>query len=71
MMILREKLLKFTIMKKVIKKKVFKEISWISGKEITYTISEEPSKGIEDPYVAKKLEEMNKLLRTLKTPLPK
>ena len=52
-------------------KKVIKHISWISGQEVTYTFSGKPSKGVEDPYVAKKLEEANKLLRKLKTPLPK
>ena len=52
-------------------KKVIKEKSWVSGTEVTYTISDEPVKeGPMDPYVAKKLEEANKLLRTLKTPLP-
>lgn len=53
------------------KKKVIKEMSWVSGTEITYTIIDRPTKGAKDPYVAKKLEEANKLLRKLKTPLPK
>jgi len=52
-------------------KKVIKEKSWVSEKGVTYTISDKPAKGVEDPYVAKKLEEANKLLRKLKTPLPK
>ena len=59
---------KFMDMKK---KKVIKEISWVSGTEITYTITDRPAIGTKDPYVAKKLEEANKLLRQLKTPLPK
>jgi hypothetical protein len=52
-------------------KKVIKEKSWVSGKMVTYTVTDKPSKGTADPYIAKKLEEANKLLRKLKTPLPK
>jgi hypothetical protein len=52
-------------------KKAIKETSWVSERGVTYTFSGEPSKGVEDPYVAKKLEEANKLLGKLKTPLPK
>ena len=53
------------------KKKVIKEKSWVSERGITYTIIDRPAKGAKDPYVAKKLEEANKLLRELKTPFPK
>jgi hypothetical protein len=57
---------KFDIMKKVIK-----EISWVSGQEVTYTVSEELSKLNGKVYAPKKLAEVNELLRKLKTPLPK
>ncbi|HVW61025.1 MAG TPA: hypothetical protein VHC48_13340, partial [Puia sp.] len=53
------------------KKKIIKEKSWVSERGITYIISDEPARGTKDPYVAKKLEEANKLLRKVKTPLPK
>lgn len=53
------------------KKKVIKEKGWVSERGITYTISDRAAKGVKDPYVAKKLEEANKLLRELKTPLLK
>jgi len=52
-------------------KKVKKEKSWVSGRGVTYTISDKAAIGVKDPYVAKKLDEANKLLRKLKTPLPK
>jgi len=64
--LLREKMHKFIGMKKVKKEK-----SWVSGRGVTYTISDKAAIGVKDPYVAKKLDEANKLLRKLKTPLPK
>ena len=57
---------KFVTMKKAVKEKI-----WISERGVKYTITDEPARGTKDPYVAKKLEEANKLLRRLKTPLPK
>jgi hypothetical protein len=52
-------------------KKVIKYKSTFSGQEITLTIDEKLN-GLKDKVLApKKLEEANKLLRKLKSPLPK
>lgn len=52
-------------------KKVIKHTSWVSGQEVTYTVSEELSKLNGKVDAPKKLAEVNELLRKLKTPLPK
>jgi len=52
-------------------KKVYKFKSSFSKQIVTFTVSEELTKEAKGKVFApKKLEEMNKLLRELKTPLP-
>ena len=62
----KENLFNFIIMKKVYKRK-----SDLSNKEITYTIDENLNKLKGKILAPKKLAEANKLLKKLKTPLPK
>jgi hypothetical protein len=52
-------------------KKSIKYKSKLSGQEMTITVSEELNKLKGKVLAPKKLEEANKLLRELKTPLPK
>jgi hypothetical protein len=59
-------MLKFTIMKKT-----FKYKSDLFNREATFTLNEELNKLKGKVWAPKKLEEANKLLRNLKTPLPK
>jgi len=63
---LREKMLNFTDMKKVYKTK-----SDLFNQEVTYTVDENLNKLKGKVLAPKKLEEANRLLRNLKTPLPK
>jgi len=51
-------------------KKVIKEISWVSGTEVTYTVSEEFNKLKGKIDAPGKLAKANESLRKLKTPLP-
>ena len=67
--LLREKFYKFV--KKVEMKKVIKIKSDLFQRETTYTISEKLNKLKGKVLAPKKLEEANKLLGKLKTPLPK
>jgi hypothetical protein len=52
-------------------KKVFKYKSDLFNQEATFTLSEKLNKLKGKVLAPKKLEEANKLLRNLKTPLPK
>ncbi|HVU58665.1 MAG TPA: hypothetical protein VHD83_26580 [Puia sp.] len=52
-------------------KKTTNHKSELMGKEITFTVSEELNKLQGKVLAQKKLAEANKLLRKLKTPLPK
>jgi hypothetical protein len=52
-------------------KKVFKYKSDLFNREATFTLSEELNKLKDKVWAPKKLEEANKLLKNLKTPLPK
>lgn len=52
-------------------KKVIKYKSAFSGQEITLTIDESLNKFKDKGLAPKKLEEANKLLRKLKSPLPR
>jgi hypothetical protein len=52
-------------------KKSFKYKSELAGKEVTFTISEELNKLKGKVLAPRKLKEANKLLKELKTPLPK
>jgi hypothetical protein len=67
--LLREKFFKFV--KNVEMKKVIKVKSDLFQQETTYTVSKELNKLKGKNLAPKKLEEANKLLRKLKTPLPK
>jgi hypothetical protein len=51
-------------------KKVIKEMSWVSGTEVTYTVSEELNKLKGKVDAPQKLAQANEALRKLKTPLP-
>ena len=52
-------------------KKATKFKSELIGKEVTFTVSEKLSKLDPQTIAPQKLEEANKTLRELKTPLPK
>ncbi|HVU83225.1 MAG TPA: hypothetical protein VHC50_00200 [Puia sp.] len=52
-------------------KRAIKHRSEMMGKEITFTVSEKLNKLKGKVLAPKKLAEANKLLRKLKTPLPK
>jgi hypothetical protein len=52
-------------------KKTFKYKSELVGRELTFTVSKELNKLKGKVLAPKKLEEANKLLRKMKTPLPK
>jgi hypothetical protein len=52
-------------------KKVYKSKSKLFNQEVTYTLDENLEKLKGKVLAPKKLEEANKLLRELKTPLPK
>jgi hypothetical protein len=52
-------------------KKTFKYKSDLFNREATFTLNEELNKLKGKVWAPKKLEEANKLLRNLKTPLPK
>jgi hypothetical protein len=52
-------------------KKVIKYKCELSGQEMTFTVSEELNKLKGKVLAPKKLADANKLLRELKTPLPK
>lgn len=52
-------------------KKAIKHKSELAGREITFTVSEKLNKLKGKVQAPKKLAEANKLLRKLKTPLPK
>ena len=52
-------------------KKVIKHKSELSGQEITFTVNEKLNKLKGKVLAPKKLADANKLLRKLKTPLPK
>ncbi len=67
--LLREKFFKFV--EKVEMKKLIKVKSDLFQQETTYTVSKELNKLKGKNLAPKKLEEANKLLRKLKTPLPK
>lgn len=61
----RTEMRKFVMMKKVIK-----EISWVSGTEVTYTVSEDLNRLKGKIDAPRKLAQANEALRKLKTPLP-
>jgi hypothetical protein len=52
-------------------KQVIKYKSELVGREITFTVSEKLNKLKGKDFAPKKLADANKLLRKLKTPLPK
>lgn len=52
-------------------KKVYKTKSSLFNQEVTYTVDENLNKLKGKILAPKKLEEANRLLRNLKTPLPK